>query len=117
MNKGVEILLARMETNPEEFENTGRWIDLYNHYKKFMAEEEQEMFMTKLKALKMEQFEQEVVKRLLREENKERSGRAMTTTDIISHRLSALGDSFTYKWATVPDWEDHADDTNEEEEK
>ena len=25
MNKGVEILLARMESNPEEFMSTGKW--------------------------------------------------------------------------------------------
>jgi hypothetical protein len=68
MNKGVEILLARMETNPEEFENTGRWIDLYNQFKKYMSEEEQNAVMNKLKELKMAQFEQAVVKRLLNDE-------------------------------------------------
>ena len=68
MNKGVEILLARMDTNPEEFENTGRWIDLYNQFKKYMSEEEQDAVMNKLKELKMAQFEQAVVKRLLNDE-------------------------------------------------
>ena len=65
MNKGVEILLARMDTNPEEFYNGGRWVDLFNQYKKFMSEDEVTAVMDKLKALKMEQFEQDVVKRLL----------------------------------------------------
>ena len=68
MNKGVEILLARMDTHPEEFEQDGKWVNMYNEYKKFMEPEEQQMMMDKLKQLKMNKFEELVVTRLMREE-------------------------------------------------
>ena len=80
MNKGVEILLARMDTNPEEFENNGRWVDLFNQYKKFMSIEEQDAILEKLKALKMEQFEQKVVKQLLQFQQHQTK---LTTNEII----------------------------------
>jgi hypothetical protein len=71
MNKGVEILLARMETHPEEFEVDGRWVGLFNEYKKYMEPEEQTAVMEKLRQVKMGKFETLVVKHLLREEREE----------------------------------------------
>jgi hypothetical protein len=71
MNKGVEILLARMETHPEEFEQDSKWVSLYQDYKKFMELEEQQMMMDKLKQLKMNKFEEIVIKRLMREEREQ----------------------------------------------
>ena len=71
MNTGVGILLARMDTHPEEFEDDGKWVALYNQYKKFMEPEEQEMMASKLKKLKMDRFEEIIVKRLMREERED----------------------------------------------
>lgn len=70
MNKGVEIMLARMDSNPEEFVGADGWTRIYNDYKKFMSDEEQTAVITKLRELKMNQFEKEVLKKLFREENK-----------------------------------------------
>ena len=71
MNKGVEIMLARMESNPEEFVGADGWTRLYNDYKKFMSEDEQQAVVDKLKELKMADFEKQVLKKLFREENKQ----------------------------------------------
>jgi hypothetical protein len=68
MNKGVEILLARMETHPEEFEQDSKWVGMFNEYKKYMEPEEQTAVLDKLKQLKMDKFEELIVKRLMREE-------------------------------------------------
>jgi hypothetical protein len=71
MNKGVEILLARMDTHPEEFEKDDKWGNLYEEYKKFMEPEEQKAMVDKLKQLKMNKFEELIVRRLMREEREE----------------------------------------------
>jgi hypothetical protein len=68
MNKGVEILLARMETHPEEFEQDSKWVGMFNEYKKYMEPEEQTAVLEKLRQLKMDKFEELIVKRLMREE-------------------------------------------------
>jgi hypothetical protein len=67
MNKGVEILLARMETHPEEFEQDSKWVGMFNEYKKYMEPEEQTAVLEKLRQLKMDKFEELIVKRLMRE--------------------------------------------------
>ena len=68
MNGGLKILIARMETHPEEFEGEGKWISSFNNYKKYMSEEEKDVFWKKLCELKMNEFEQKIVKRLMQEE-------------------------------------------------
>lgn len=68
MNGGLKILIARMETHPEEFEGDGKWISSFNNYKKYMSEEEKDVFWKKLCELKMNEFEQKIVKRLMQEE-------------------------------------------------
>ncbi len=68
MNGGLKILIARMETHPEEFAAEGKWISSFNNYKKYMSEEEKDVFWKKLCELKMNEFEQKIVKRLMNEE-------------------------------------------------
>lgn len=68
MNGGLKILIARMETHPEEFEAEGKWISSFNNYKKYMTEEEKDVFWKKLCELKMNEFEQKIVKRLMQDE-------------------------------------------------
>ena len=71
MNGGLKILIARMETHPEEFENDSKWISSFNNYKKYMTEEEKDVFWKKLCELKMSEFEKKIVKRLMQEEEPE----------------------------------------------
>ena len=70
MNNGVKLLLDRMDSNPEEFSNNGRWLDIYNNYKKFMTEDEQTAVTAKLRTIKMAEFEKKMVERLFRQEEK-----------------------------------------------
>ena len=68
MNEGVQILLKRMDSNPDEFKDDGKWVSMFNNYKKYMTYEEKTAFMDKLSATRMEQFKQGVLKKLLDEE-------------------------------------------------
>ena len=65
MNEGVQILLKRMDSNPDEFKDDGKWVSMFNNYKKYMTDEEKTAFMDKLSATRMEQFKQGVLKKLL----------------------------------------------------
>jgi formate dehydrogenase maturation protein FdhE len=68
MNKGVEILLERIKTNPDEFEAYGRdskWENLVYKYAECLEEEDKEAFKKALKHMRQERFTQEVMKQLL----------------------------------------------------
>jgi hypothetical protein len=72
MNKGVEILLARMESHPEEFlRDKDRWEHLFNHYKKYMAEEDKEAFWDKLCEVRTQEFTEKVMKTLFDDKKEE----------------------------------------------
>lgn len=76
MNKGVEILLARMDSHPEEFSTSdripysryGQWdscIEAVLNTQNPFTDEEREAVQTKLNELTLEQFTQRVMKKLL----------------------------------------------------
>jgi hypothetical protein len=68
MNKGVEILLERMKSNPEEFVGEGvysKWSDLFSTYKDSLEPEDIQAFESARKALIQEHFTQAVMKELL----------------------------------------------------
>lgn len=70
MNKGVEILLARMDSSPEEFvtgNKAGKWQHLIEKYEDYMTEEECKAVRTKYNELKMGKFTEAVMKELLEE--------------------------------------------------
>ncbi len=69
MNKGIEILLERMKSNPEEFgSKEGRfdkWTTLVREYEGVLSEEDQRAFFEARKQLLQDQFTAEVMKELL----------------------------------------------------
>jgi spermidine synthase len=68
MNRGVEILLARMDSNPEEFRTlgSGRWTWAINGNKPdFLEVEEWDMLQAKLQTLRAEEYAQAVMRELL----------------------------------------------------
>ena len=68
MNKGVEILLERMKSNPEEFVGEGvysKWSDLFSMYKDSLEPEDIQAFENARKTLIQEHFTQAVMKELL----------------------------------------------------
>ena len=75
MNKGIEILLARMESNPDEFMGVGnKWLKLMESYEDYMVEEERKALYAKYSTLHMDKFTEHVMKKLL-EEQQEKSNR------------------------------------------
>jgi alpha-amylase/alpha-mannosidase (GH57 family) len=110
MNDGVKILLARMETHPEEFEAEGKWISSFNSYKKYMTEEEKDVFWKKLCELKMSEFEKKIVKRLMQEEEPDQlelsldpyktvilpSSITYTSEPLVNKKPTTLGKLFNY---------------------
>jgi len=67
MNKGVEIVLARMDSNPEEFyQGSDKWKFIYTEYfRDAMTEAEKGMIFDKLKIIRNEEFTQKVITTLL----------------------------------------------------
>ena len=74
MNRGIEILLARMDSHPQEFSSDtmmgryGRWsgvIDQVLAVGGSFTGEEREALTTKLREMEREQFTQRVMKKLL----------------------------------------------------
>jgi hypothetical protein len=76
MNQGIEILLARMDSHPQEFSNDimlgryGRWtaaIDKVLAIGGSFTDEERKALSTRLYTLERERFTQDVMKKLLHE--------------------------------------------------
>lgn len=71
MNKGIEILLARMESSPEEFltgNKSGKWLHLMEQYEDYMEPEDRKVLMDKYNSLKMQKFTEKVMKELLEDQ-------------------------------------------------
>ena len=86
MNQGVEILLARMDSNPDEFMEGRKWnwvvTDLQNRVHptpemkkegylplRFLSDEEVRMLWEKLESLRADQFTKAVMRTLLEEDD------------------------------------------------
>lgn len=64
MNSGVEIVLARMSTHPEEFYgDSDKWKFIYKEYfRDAMSEEEKGAIFDRIKEIRKEGFTQAVMK-------------------------------------------------------
>ena len=69
MNDGLKILLERMDTNPEEFQNnssrSNRWDTLFRRYEPYLTAEEKAGWVKKVTELNRQSFTNEVMKELL----------------------------------------------------
>ncbi len=63
----VELLLARMDSNPEEFTDGGRWERLLIRHRSYLPMEDQMALTDKLNTLRMDVFHKDVMKELLAE--------------------------------------------------
>lgn len=63
----VELLLARMDSNPEEFSEGGRWERLIARNRAFLPMEDQMALTDKINTLRLEAFHKEVMSKLLAE--------------------------------------------------
>ena len=74
VHPAIELLLARMESNPEEFHD--KWGELISNYRKNFTEKEKELFFIKERELNMECLHQEIMREILSESDLE-SGRVV----------------------------------------
>lgn len=74
MHPAVELLLKRMESNPEEFadrgkhilhSSTNRWIAIVNKYKEFLTTEEKNAINAKQREIAMSAMHQDIMGELL----------------------------------------------------
>lgn len=77
MNKGIEMLLARMDSHPEEFAfdaPIGRWVWVQERLQRgeltFLSEEDVEAFKRKLDSVQGEAFTRTIMRELLVPEEK-----------------------------------------------
>ena len=74
---GVEVLLSRMKTHPEEFfeagEKRGRWSFIYKDYfKDSLSESEKGRILEALRTVRRMEFDALIVKELMKDETQEK---------------------------------------------
>ena len=107
MNKGVELLLERMTTNPEEFDGSRvllRWADLLTEHDVWLEAPER-------KVLRPRTFNKEVMRRLLTAYDLERKGGAISRAQLLKELLPGLNQLFSQEYAKRT--EEHKDEYNE----
>lgn len=72
MNRGIELLIARMKSNPDEFEPSAynvsagsKWDSLVHDWRHCLTDEELDTYKTALKEVHRELFTQKVMKHVL----------------------------------------------------
>jgi hypothetical protein len=72
MNNGLKLILARMETNPEEFVDKHKWRHLVESDWPMFTEEEQKAYSAKLREILIDRFSEEVLKTLMEDEDEDK---------------------------------------------
>ncbi len=67
MHQAVELILKRMESNPDEFtgDSKDRWMRMIKRYEAFFSDEERKAISEKQNAIMMKEFHNEVMGELL----------------------------------------------------
>lgn len=65
VHPGVKLLLARMDSHPEEFKSDTRWARHYQVYKTHWNGTEKRLFSNKLRAIRMQEMHEKIMKELL----------------------------------------------------
>ena len=65
IHPGVQLLLARMDSHPEEFKSDTRWARHYQVYKQHWNGHEKKLFSGKLRAIRMQEMHEKLIKELL----------------------------------------------------
>lgn len=87
MNDGLKILLERMDTNPEEFQNSlrsNRWESLFKRYEPYLTAEEKAGWAKKVTELNRQAFTNEVMKELLMADGEDEIDRAVRPSKLIT---------------------------------
>jgi hypothetical protein len=87
-NKGVQILLKRMESNPEEFINGSKWNTIVDNVRKkvyrFITQEEATAVDNKLMELEAQRFTNTVMSTLLKQDGPPPVSVGIPTEDFLS---------------------------------
>jgi hypothetical protein len=95
----VELMLARMETHPEEFPETftgGRWYTVITRILNWSSEEESEVLRERLRDIMLDKAHAEAMDELLNGEERR------TGTDMETVRISRFGSSAGIAAAALP---------------
>jgi hypothetical protein len=68
MNNGLKIILARMDTNPEEFKmypSNSKWVALVDRFWDIFTDEEREAYQAKLREILGDDFSELILKELM----------------------------------------------------
>lgn len=65
IHPGVQLLLKRMDSHPEEFVDDSRWTNKYQHYRAHWNGTEKKTFARKLRAIRMNAMHEKLMKELL----------------------------------------------------
>jgi hypothetical protein len=71
MHPALELMLARMESNPEEFVDNGRWVDIMRELTNFVSEEERKLLFEKQKAIRLDLIHKKIMQELCAPEQQE----------------------------------------------
>lgn len=66
VHPAVELLLARMDSHPHEFLGDAPWGHKYQQFKNLWNNTEKKLFATKLRAIRMGQMHEVLMKELLK---------------------------------------------------
>ena len=65
MHPAIELILARMESNPEEFMNTkDRWGDIITELNKYTTEEERRLVFEKMRSIRLDAVHKQIMQEL-----------------------------------------------------
>ena len=92
LNKGVALLLERVQTNPKEFNEGGRWTDLLTLHDVQLEAPER-------KVIRPRTFNKEVMRRLLTAYDLERKGGAISRAQLLKELLPGLNQLFGQVYA------------------
>jgi hypothetical protein len=66
IHPGVELLLARMGSHPEEFTQDHTWAQCYQQFKTHWNGTEKKLFSAKMRAIRMQVMHEKIMKELLK---------------------------------------------------
>jgi transcriptional regulator of met regulon len=93
MNDGIKILLARMESHPEEL---NRWEQLFSNYKKYLSQEDRDSFWNKVCEIKQQEFNAKVMKTLLADKEEKERKKLSNIQQIVEQGLTeAFKEAYT----------------------
>lgn len=92
MNKGVALLLERVQTNPEEFNEGGRWTGLLTLHDVQLEAPER-------RVIRPRTFNKEVMRRLLTAYDLERKSSGISRAQLLKELLPGLNELFGKEYA------------------